>query len=204
MGKCKNPQAQEAFQVLNQAYKDTKDPAYCDKYKDLIGPAKKRVRERREKENIERKKRREDPLDMEGHDFDQELLRECENFTNQAKEKASYVNEVYEANMKRVQELKKAGHVARKEEDSEKRKFEKNRDKRAAGWQTFVNNCETKKFKSQHFFGTAGAGDHFHKREERLAGQEKGKVDLTDKKIVRSDTQAGQAGIDRKYRQAWR
>merc|ERR1719356_818514 len=156
--KCKLEQASEAFQLLVRAYNDTKDPNYNDKYKDLVGPAKKRVREQREKENKERQKRGEDPLDMEGNDFDQEVLRECERMTTASTEHATYTNSVLEANLKRQAEQQKEARLRKKEEDLEKRKFERSRDKRAAGWQTFVNNVESKRFKSQHFVAKVGLG----------------------------------------------
>merc|ERR1719361_1608905 len=76
--KCKLEKASEAFQVLVKAYNDTKDPNYQDKYKDVLLQAKDRVRKRREKENQVRAKQGEDPLDLDGNDFDQEVLKECE------------------------------------------------------------------------------------------------------------------------------
>jgi len=55
--KCKHEKAAEAFQVLAKAYADTKDPAYQDKYKDVVLEAKANVRKRIEKENKEREKK---------------------------------------------------------------------------------------------------------------------------------------------------
>lgn len=202
--KCKHEQASEAFQILVRAYNDTKDPSYNDKYKDVVGAAKKRVREQREKENQARVKKGEDPLDMEGHDFDQEVLRECERMTTTATENAEYTNSVLEANLKRQAEQQKEMRQRKREEEAEKRKFEKNRDKRAAGWQTFMNNVESKRFKAQHIMGKVGVADSFHRREERSEKDGKAEIDLTDKKILRSDTQAGHTGIDRNYRKLWR
>eukprot|EP00811_Abedinium_folium_P035799 NODE_8562_length_1486_cov_2.926416.p1 GENE.NODE_8562_length_1486_cov_2.926416~~NODE_8562_length_1486_cov_2.926416.p1 ORF type:complete len:339 (-),score=80.40 NODE_8562_length_1486_cov_2.926416:345-1361(-) len=98
--KCKLEGAAEAFQVLSKAYHDTKDPSYKDKYKDVVGEARKRVRERIEKENKERERKREDPLDTQGHDFDQEVLQECERLTTVVTEAATYQSKVLEANMK--------------------------------------------------------------------------------------------------------
>merc|ERR1712032_1086669 len=84
--KCSLPKAAEAFQILVKAYNDTKDPNYNDKYKDVLPMAKANVRKAREKENIARAKRGEDPLDMEGNDFDKSVLEECERITTGASE----------------------------------------------------------------------------------------------------------------------
>lgn len=204
--KCKLEAASEAFQLLVRAYNDTKDPNYSDKYKDIVGLAKQRVRKQREADNAVRSKKGEDPLDMQGNEFDQEVLKECERMTTCSTEHAEYKNSVLEANLKRQAEGFKEAKMRRKEEEASKKQFERNRDKRAAGWQTFVNNVETKRFKSGHIVGMVGGGNAHHKREERTELQGKGEadVDREDKKIIRSDTQAGQAGIDRKYRQQWR
>uniref|UniRef100_A0A7S4SBZ5 J domain-containing protein n=1 Tax=Alexandrium monilatum TaxID=311494 RepID=A0A7S4SBZ5_9DINO len=204
--KCKLEKASEAFQVLVKAYNDTKDPNYQDKYKDVIGHAKDRVKKKREKENADRAKRGEDPLDMEGNEFDQEVLRECERMTTETTEAATYSNSVMEANMKRHEQMMKEAKAKRREEDAEKRKFEKNRDKRAAGWQVFLDRCESKKFKSQSWskVGQVGAADVHHRREERKESDGKAQIDREDKKILKSDTQAGATGVDRSYRQAWR
>jgi len=203
--KCKHDKASEAFQVLVKAYNDTKDPAYNDKYKDIYGPAKDRVKKAREKENQARAKKGEDPLDMEGNEFDQEVLKECERMTSVATEHSSYTNSVLEANLKRQEQMAKEARQKRKEEEAEKRKFEKNRDKRAAGWQTFMNNVESKRFKAQHLMGKVGAADTHHKREQRdetIHG--KAEIDREDRKVLLSDTQAGAVGVDRDYRKKWR
>mmetsp|Transcript_98274 Transcript_98274/g.194692 ORF Transcript_98274/g.194692 Transcript_98274/m.194692 type:complete len:291 (+) Transcript_98274:67-939(+) len=204
--KCKLDNASEAFQVLVKAYNDTKDPSYQDKYKDVVIPAKEMVRKRREKENLDRAKRGEDPLDTEGNDFDQEVLKQCEKMTTETKEAATYSNSVYEANMKRHELMLKEGRMKRREEEAEKRKFEKSRDKRAAGWQTFLQNVESKRFKTDTFstIGRVGGADAHHRREGRKETDGKADVDREDKKILKSDTQAGAVGIDRSYRQAWR
>eukprot|EP00418_Pyrodinium_bahamense_P082329 CAMPEP_0179056656 /NCGR_PEP_ID=MMETSP0796-20121207/23925_1 /TAXON_ID=73915 /ORGANISM="Pyrodinium bahamense, Strain pbaha01" /LENGTH=288 /DNA_ID=CAMNT_0020753339 /DNA_START=66 /DNA_END=929 /DNA_ORIENTATION=- len=203
--KCKLEKASEAFQVLVKAYNDTKDPNYQDKYKDVIVQAKDRVRKHREKENLERGKRGEDPLDMDGHEFDQEVLRECEKMTTETVEAATYSNSVMEANMKRHEQMLKEAKLKRREEEAEKRKWEKQRDKRAAGWQIFLNSCESKKFKTQSWskVGQVGAADVHHRREERKETDGKAEIDREDKKILKSDTQAGAVGVDRTYRQVW-
>merc|ERR1712032_360854 len=108
-------------------------------------------------------------------------------------EAQAHTNSVLEANMKR-------------EEEQAQKKWAKQRDKRAAGWQTFVNNVETKKFKSEtfHKVGKVGAGDLFCKREERKETDKKAEIDLEDKKVQKSDLQFGATGIDKSYRDHWR
>merc|ERR1711972_784681 len=99
--KCKLDGAAEAFQILVKAYNDTKDPNYKDKYKDVIQQAKQRVRKAHEKENKDRVKQGEDPLDMEGNEFDQEVLRECERMTGGSSgsmEEDAHGNEALAAN----------------------------------------------------------------------------------------------------------
>merc|ERR1740117_1950620 len=112
--------------------------------------------------------------------------------------------------MKRWAQMGTEAKKARKAEELEKRNFDRCRDKRVAGWQTFMNNVDTKKFKSETFtkFGKVGAGDHFHRQETRDAAHERGdlkaEVDIDDDKVKRSDTQAGAVGVDRSYRKQWR
>eukprot|EP00421_Protoceratium_reticulatum_P046336 CAMPEP_0168452222 /NCGR_PEP_ID=MMETSP0228-20121227/49040_1 /TAXON_ID=133427 /ORGANISM="Protoceratium reticulatum, Strain CCCM 535 (=CCMP 1889)" /LENGTH=288 /DNA_ID=CAMNT_0008466863 /DNA_START=69 /DNA_END=932 /DNA_ORIENTATION=- len=203
--KCKLEKASEAFQILVKAYNDTKDPNYQDKYKGVLSQAKDRVKKAREKENQERAKRGEDPLDMEGNDFDQDVLKECERMTTETKEAATYTNTVLEANMKRHAEMLKDQKMRRKEEDAEKKKWERNRDKRAAGWQVFMDNVKSKQFKTSSWsnVGQVGAADVHHRRESRSDRDGKAEIDREDKKILKSDTQAGATGIDRSYRKVW-
>lgn len=204
--KCKLERASEAFQILAKAYADTKDPKYNDKYRDVVQLAKDRVRKQRAKENEARQKRGEDPLDMEGNDFDQELLRECERMTTETTERAEYTNSVLEANMKRMEAQAKEAKARRREEEAEKRKWEKQRDKRVAGWQVFMQNVESKKFKTETLakVGKVAACDVFYRREERKDLDKKGEVDREDITIKRSNVQAGQTGIDRTYKHKWR
>lgn len=204
--KCKLENAADAFMVLGQAYKDTKDPNYNDKYKDCLQEAKERVRKQREQENKAREKRGEDPLDMEGNDFDQAVLRECEKMTTETAEQKEYTNSVLEANMKRQEEMRKEARQKMRELDAEKKKFERHRDKRAAGWQVFMQNIESKKLKTDtfHKIGKVGAADYHHKREERKCTDGVGEIDLEDEKIWRSDVQAGHTGIDLSYKKKWR
>jgi DnaJ family protein C protein 8 len=204
--KCKLEKAADAFMVLKQAYQDTKDPNYNDSYKDILPEAKARVRKEREAENKAREKRGEDPLDMEGNDFDQAVLRECEKMTTTTAEQVEQKNEVLAANMRRQQEMINEAKQRKRELEQEKKKFERHKDKRAAGWQVFMNNIESKKLKTDafHKIGRVGAGNYHHRPEERRAIDGKGEIDLEDEKVWRSDVQAGHTGIDLGYKKQWR
>jgi len=208
--KCSLEGASEAFQVLAKAYADTKDPNYNDKFKDVIQEAKSRVRKQREKDNKDRVKQGEDPLPTEGHEFDQDVLKMCERMTGGGSsadgEDVGYGNEVLAANMKRQADMHRQAKEGRQEMVQQKRKFEKERDKRAAGWQIFVDKVDTKKFKSMAFakIGQVGAGNRACKPEERKETDAKAEVDLDDKYILKSNLSAGQQGIDREYRKQWR
>jgi len=200
--KCKLERAAEAFQVIVKAYNDTKDPNYQDKYADVIIEAKKKVRKQREKENEVREKKGEDPLPTDGGEFDRAVWEECERMTSSATEAAEAANSVAEANKKRYEEQARERRERKKAEHKELREWERNKDKRAAGWQVFMQNVQAKKFKAGHTVGKIGAADQYHKREERKDTDKKAEVDLEDKKVVRSDMQA--AFVDMSYRKAWR
>merc|ERR1712151_414316 len=147
----------------------------------------------RQKENKERAKKGEDPLDMEGNEFDQEVLRECERMTGGGSsgsgDGGEGGNEVYQANMKRQAEMMRAAKEAKKEEVAMKRKFEKERNKRAAGWQIFMNKIDNKKYKTDTFarVGLVGAANFLHKPEERKETDGKATVDLDDEMIKKSN-----------------
>eukprot|EP00931_Biecheleriopsis_adriatica_P066732 TRINITY_DN41020_c0_g1_i1.p1 TRINITY_DN41020_c0_g1~~TRINITY_DN41020_c0_g1_i1.p1 ORF type:complete len:313 (-),score=93.50 TRINITY_DN41020_c0_g1_i1:195-1064(-) len=202
--KCKHEQAAEAFQIIVKAYNDTKDPNYQDKYADVIIEAKKRVRKAREEENKIREKKGEDPLPMDGQEFDRAVLEECDRLTTQATEAKEAQNSVLEANKKRYEEQAKLRREKKKEEQKELREWERNKDKRAAGWQVFMNNIANKKFKASGLtpIGKVGAADTYHKREERKETDGKAELDMEDKKVIRSDVQA--AFTDRSYKKDWR
>lgn len=209
--KCKHEKAAEAFQILAKAYADTKDPAYTDKYKDVVVEAKANVRKRIEKENKEREKKGEDPLDTQGSAFDQEVLKECERMTTETVEVAAAKNAVLEANLKRMDEMALEAKKKRREEAIEKRQWEKQRDKRVAGWQTFMNNVETKKFKTAVTVGKIGVADTFYKKEERKEDDpgriQKGKATLGDTSGTGGYTKEDgylPMGLDSSYKKQWR
>lgn len=193
--KCQLEGASEAFQILAKAYADTKDASYKDKFGDVIKEARRRVTARREKENKERKKNRQDPLDLQGGEFEEEVVKECEAMRTVTHEHGEYTNKVLEANMKRMEEAAQESKLKRKAADLEKRQWEKKRDKRVAGWQTFVNNCQEKKFKTESWskVGQVGAADIHHRREGR-----------SDTQTLKAEDKNMPMGIDRTYKTQWR
>jgi len=204
--KCKLEKAAEAFQIVVKAYNDTKDPNYQDKYADVIVEAKNRVRKAREKENKDRERKGEDPLPTEGMEFDRAVLEECDRMTTVSTEKVEHANSIAEANAKRLEQAARERREKKKEEQKEIKAWERNKDKRAAGWQVFMNNIQNKKFKTETWkpVGKVGAADVHHKREERKDTDKAAEVDREDKKVARSDVQAGAVGVDSSYKKAWR
>lgn len=205
--KCKLEKASEAFQVLTKAYNDSKDSNYQDKYKDVFVEAKANVRRKIEKENKEREKRGEDPVDTQGSAFDQEVLLECERMTSDTQEQAAHKNEVYEANLKRMEEMQRESRAKRKEEAIEKKQWDRQRDKRVAGWQIFMNKVETKKMKTGHVVGKVGAADMHFKREERKE-EDPGKA-MTGKATIVAGSYKKEdgyipMGLDKSYKKEWR
>jgi len=206
--KCKLEKAAEAFQILAKAYADTKDPAHSDKFKDVWLEAKATVRKRIEKENKDREKRGEDPLDTQGNAFDQEVLQECERMTTDTAEAVAEKNSVLEANMKRMEEARKESRQKRKEEAIEKKQWDKQRDKRVAGWQIFVNNVETKKIKTGHLVGRVGAADVHFRREQRKEDDpgksSAGKATVGDMTGYKKEDGYKPMGLDKSWKQQWR
>eukprot|EP00746_Dinoflagellata_sp_MGD_P099038 gnl/MRDRNA2_/MRDRNA2_40276_c0_seq1.p1 gnl/MRDRNA2_/MRDRNA2_40276_c0~~gnl/MRDRNA2_/MRDRNA2_40276_c0_seq1.p1 ORF type:complete len:282 (+),score=80.45 gnl/MRDRNA2_/MRDRNA2_40276_c0_seq1:104-949(+) len=168
--KCKHENAAEAFQVLAKAYQDIKDPAYKDKYIDIIDVARKRVKERREKENLQRKAKGETPLDLMGGEFEEEAMKECDNILGEAQEKGDYASKVREANEEHLKKSAQEQRHAKNCADTNAQKWARGRDKRVAGWQVFMRNVESKNFKSKtwHEVGKVGAANAHHKKEERM------------------------------------
>merc|ERR1712136_245997 len=122
------------------------------------------------------------------------------------KEQKEHKNEVLEANLKRMAAAAKEAKQRRREEEQEKRSWERQRDKRVAGWQIFMNNVESKKFKTASWakVGAVVSADRHHTREERTSQDPKVEIDREDVKVRRSATQAGAVGIDQTYKKAWR
>ena len=112
----------------------------------------------------------------------------------------------HQANLKRMAAAAKEAKQRRREEEQEKRSWERQRDKRVAGWQIFMNNVESKKFKTASWakVGAVGSADRHHTREERTSQDPKVEIDREDVKVRRSATQAGAVGIDQTYKKAWR
>jgi len=206
--KCKHEKAADAFQILKKAYEDTKDPAYQDKFKDVYADAKMVVRKRMEKENKDREKRGEDPQDTQGNAFDQEVLQECERMVNGTQEEQAASNAVFEANMKRMEEGAVEAKKKRREEAIEKKQWDKQRDKRVAGWQTFMNNIDSKKMKTGHLVGRVGAADVHHKREERKEDDKgkssQGKATIGDQTGYKKEDGYVPMGLQQSWKKEWR
>eukprot|EP00397_Hematodinium_sp_SG-2012_P046593 GEMP01052700.1.p1 GENE.GEMP01052700.1~~GEMP01052700.1.p1 ORF type:complete len:373 (+),score=120.64 GEMP01052700.1:149-1267(+) len=210
--KCKHPRAHDAFQKVAKAYEELKDPTYKEKYKDVIEQAKSAVVQFREKENEDRDKSGEEKLGMDGVDFDQAVVAECERMLNVTVEQATYAEKVRAKNEDRIEVLQKERKKRERSEMTDKKKWEVNRDKRVAGWQVFRNNIDQKKFKnlSSGRIGVIGAADRFHTREQRTELDEeqlkkKKKNEQTgDQKGDHKDQQGRPAGVDFSFKTAWR
>lgn len=198
--KCKHEQAHDAFQKVAKAYEELKDPTYKEKYIDVIDKAKAAVKASREEEN-KRRKDGEDPLEMEGPDFDRAVVAECDRMLNVTVEKATYAETVRSKNEARMEALQKERKKRERTEMTDKKKWEVNRDKRVAGWQIFRNNVEQKRFKnmSSGRIGALGAADRFHQREERTELQEE-----QLKKDKQPDQPGRPAGSDFSFKNTWR
>jgi DnaJ homolog subfamily C member 8 len=141
--KCKHPKASEAFLIVKKAQDDLLDPAYQDKYKDLFPIAKKTVYDRRKAENPARMKRGEDPLELEGKDFDAAVLAECDAILGKEAEEVEYAERVRRSNEERLEESRKRRIIEREAEKKRKKIWEKTREQRVAGWRAFQDNVES-------------------------------------------------------------
>lgn len=206
--KCKHANAHDAFQVLAKAYKELKDPAAREKYQDVIKEARAKVTSRRAKENKKRSRVGKDPLEMEGKEYEEEVTKECDRLLHGDEgdqDKSEYAMKTREANEKRMNAKVKTAKGANREWDKQKRDWEKTRDHRVAGWQQFVDNVSTKKFKSGSMahIGQVGAADIHHMREERSWHDDiKNKLNTEDKDDAWKFKKA--AGLDDSYKKAWR
>merc|ERR1719487_769447 len=167
--KCKHERAQEAFQTLVAAFNQAKDPAFKDKYADVIAEARERVKQRRQKENKKRAKVGKDPLELEGREFEQDVMRECETMQEGDKVKNEYAEKTRAANEQRLKQGMKRARANNRDEEKLKKQWEKGRDTRVAGWQQFVKNVESREFKSGSMghVGQVSAADIHHRRQER-------------------------------------
>ena len=138
--KCRHPKAHEAFLIVKKAYDDLLDPNYQDKYKELLPIARKRVYDRRKAENPDRMKRGEDPLELEGLDFDQAVLEECEAMLRVEAEDLEYAERVRKSNEERLEQSRLQRIAERNAEKKRKRQWDRTREQRVAGWRTFQDN----------------------------------------------------------------
>lgn len=140
--KCKHPKAKEAFLVVKKAHDDLMDPNYHDKYKDILPIARKTVYERRKAENPERMKRGEDPLELDGSDFNAAVIEECEAMLRHEAEEAAYAERVRKSNEERLEESRKRRIAERNAERKKQKQWENTRELRVAGWRAFQDNVE--------------------------------------------------------------
>lgn len=138
--KCKHAKANEAFHILKKALDDLMDPNYQDKYTEIMPTAKRRVFEFRKAENPARMKRGEDPLELDGADFDRAVLEECENILKHDAEEVAYAEKVRKSNEERLEEARKQRIAERDAEKKRKRQWERTREQRVAGWRSFQDN----------------------------------------------------------------
>ncbi len=138
--KCKHPRAHEAFLVVKKAHDDLMDPNYHDKYKDILPIARKTVYERRKAENPERMKRGEDPLELEGSEFNAAVIEECEAILKNEAEEAAYAERVRKSNEERLEESRKRRIAERNAEKKKQKQWENTRELRVAGWRAFQDN----------------------------------------------------------------
>lgn len=141
--KCKHPKSNDAFHILKKALDDLMDPNYQDKYKELMPTARKRVFERRKAANPGRMKRGEDPLELEGADFDREVLEECEAILKHEAEEMEYADRVRRSNEERLEEARKQRIEERNAERKRQKQWEKTREQRVAGWRNFQENVSS-------------------------------------------------------------
>ncbi|EER05915.1 molecular chaperone, putative [Perkinsus marinus ATCC 50983] len=179
--KCSHPKAAEAFQVLAKALKDINDPNYNDKYKEIIPHAKKRVLKRRKKENIERMRDGKDPLDLDGEDFNNDVMNECEKILEKEKEDEDYANNTAQANEERLHKGAKRAAEERLEASRAKKRWEQGRDARAMGWRMFETNIRTRRFQDKSTHNIEREREHRAERDGRAEGVPRG-IDLSYKK----------------------
>jgi DnaJ family protein C protein 8 len=141
--KCKHAKANDAFLIVKKAHDDLMDPNYHDKYKDILPIARKTVYEKRKAENPERMKRGEDPLELEGPDFDAAVMEECEAILQKEADELAYAERVRKSNEERLEESRKRRVAEREAENKRQKQWEKSREQRVAGWRAFQDNVES-------------------------------------------------------------
>jgi|LauGreDrversion4_2_1035121.scaffolds.fasta_scaffold49890_2 DnaJ family protein C protein 8 len=158
--KCRHSKAHEAFLVVKKAQDDLMDPNYHDKYKDILPVARKNVYERRKAANPERMKRGEDPLELEGLDFNAAVIEECEAILRHEAEEADYAERVRKSNEERLEESRKRRVAERNADRKKQKQWENTRELRVAGWRAFQDNVQ------QGHVKTATVGTIHTKKEE--------------------------------------
>lgn len=106
----------------------------------------------------------------------------------------TYAEKTLQANLNREQGDGDTAKAAVMKERNDKKKWEKGRDKRVAGWQTFMHNVDTKKQKTSILtrVGNVGAANFHHKVEQRADWQQK------------TAEERKAAGTETDYKSQWR
>ena len=81
-------------------------------------------------------------------------------------------------------------------------KWKRGTDKRVAGWQTFQQNINAKRFKAESWgkVGQVGAGDRHHKKEQKTEQQ----IALEQNNFKEGAQKRKAAGMDDQWKSGWR
>lgn len=205
--KCRDEAKKEAysdaFQILAKAFNDLKDPAAKEKYTEVIEEAKTRVTRRRTLESARLNKAGEDALELEGREFDDEVMKMCDKMLTEDVEKVEYSAKTLKANEDRIRGGAGNRLDAKAEENMKKRKWEKTRDSRVLGWRSFLHNVDKKDFKTKTHgkVGVVGAGNMGSAyQREKNANEDKRCASREDDRA--NHTRA--AGMQWEYKKTWR
>ncbi|CBZ51697.1 hypothetical protein NCLIV_014920 [Neospora caninum Liverpool] len=185
--KCKHPNAQEAFQVVNKAYEQLQRPEMREKYRDVIEEAKRRVLKENAKEN---KKRRTQSIDVpllseDPAELQAEIMEMCEKLLEETRERREYAERTRQANERYEREQLEKQANEELEKCKERKEWLDRRDERVGAWREYQSAIQSKDVKLQAFTGIR------HQREERKEDD-----------IVRKKKKM--QGIDTSYKDSWR
>ncbi|KFH08263.1 DnaJ domain-containing protein [Toxoplasma gondii VAND] len=185
--KCKHPNAQEAFQVVNKAYEQLQRPEMREKYRDVIEEAKRRVLKENAKEN---KKRRTQSIDVpllseDPEELQTEIMEMCEKLLEETRERREYAERTRQANERYEKEQLEKQANEELEKCRERKEWLDKRDERVGAWREYQSAIQAKDVTLQAFTGVK------HRREERKEDD-----------LVRKKKQM--QGIDTSYKDSWR
>jgi hypothetical protein len=86
--------------------------------------------------------RGEDPLELEGADFNAAVIEECEAILKNEAEEAAYAERVRKSNEERLEESRKRRIAERNAEKKKQKQWENTRELRVAGWRAFQDNVQ--------------------------------------------------------------